>query len=226
MSEEVSKSMHRLKNNQNDWDNLSSTEMNVWQKIAKKTRGWATVANGVTLFGSVAVVNGLYNFVSGRKLEGIAEVAIGRGSDVADGAIADYQGTKGKVGRALDPTMDVIQIGFALPLLVSGDVMPLIPALAMAAPKAVDVAATVTGTARGVEMNVTNEGKKSVFAMWAGIGAFMLKYTVDKHVPGIVDTGLEIAGWTGTVGGSIYHLPATKEYVQVGFGPNHSQEIA
>jgi hypothetical protein len=62
--------------------------------------------------------------------------------------------------------------------------------------------------------------------MWIGIGAFMLEGVIDKHVPGIVDTALEVTGWVGTVGGTAYKLPATREYVVTAFGPSPDRPTA
>lgn len=218
MSEEVGKSLHRLKDNKNDWDDLLPEQLNRWQKIAKKTKGLVTAANGITLFGTVAVINGITDFSSGRKAEGTAKIIGGRLCDIADGYVADTTGTKGKVGRVLDPTVDFIQMGVALPMLEQAGAIPLAAAIAVGVPKVADAVGTVAGTLRKREMNPTKEGKYSITAIWTGIGAFVLKSAMDKHIPGYIDTALEVVGWTGTVGGSIAHLPATFEYNKIGFG--------
>lgn len=218
MFEKLPKSLHRLENNQNDWDGLRPEEMNTWQRIAKKTRGLLTAANTITLMSTVVVMNGLFDYVNGRKAEGIAKVAAGRFGDIADGYVADRTSTKGRVGRALDPSVDFIQLGFALPMLVDTGALPIVPAVLVAAPKVVDAAATVSATLRRKEINPTKEGKWSITAIWTGIGAFILNHAIEKHAPGFVDTTLETIGWVGTGGGAAYHLPATMEYVGIGFG--------
>lgn len=223
MSEDIPESLHRLKNNQNDWDGLEPDEMNIWQKIAKKTRGIITAANAVTIASTVVVMNGLADYVNGNKVEGVVKVAAGRLGDVADGLIADKSGTKGRVGRALDPGVDFVQLCIGLPMLVQADVLPIVPALAIAVPKVIDAAATVSATVRHKEMNPTIEGKRSITAIWTGIGALMLKGTIDKHAPGFVDTALDVVGWGGTIGGAVYHIPASVEYVSIGFGTKESQ---
>src|SRR3990167_413262 len=114
MSEKVPKNLHRLENNQNDWDRLKPEEMNFWQRVAKKTRGIITAANGITLLSTVLVMNGISDFVNGRKAEGITKVAAGRIGDLVDGAVADKTGTKGKVGRGLDPTVDYLPCPWCL----------------------------------------------------------------------------------------------------------------
>ncbi len=218
MTKRISRSLHRLKENKNDWDDLIPEQMSRSQKIAKKTRGLVTAANSITIFGTVLVMNGLLDFANGRKAEGTVKVVGGRVLDLVDGKVADYTGTKGKFGRGLDGGVDFVQLATALPLLVISDVLPIAAATAIAVPKIVDGAATISATIRKKEINPTDEGKKSIFAIWGGIGAFMLHSTIGKHAPDFVDTALQVTGWGGTVGGAIAHIPATIEYTNIGFG--------
>ena len=68
-------------------------------------------------------------------------------------------------------------------------------------------------------MNPTEEGKLGAFALWGGIGSFMLRGALDHHLPGFADTTLEVVGLAGTLGGTLYKAPATLEYLRGGFGP-------
>mgnify|MGYP001214635321 CR=1 FL=1 len=219
MEKSIPKSLHRLRDGgKNDWDGLADNELNKFQKLAKKSKGILTAANAVTIASTVVVLNGLSDYINGQKMQGIFKIFTGRLGDVGDGIIAEATGTKGRFGRSLDPSMDFVQLGVALPMLVQGDVMPLIPAVAIATPKAIDATATMTSVVRGHEMNPTSEGKRSIAMIWAGIGAFMVKHALNKHAPGMADVALEAVGWAGTLGGAVYHLPATKEYVQIALG--------
>lgn len=218
MTENVSESLHRLQEGRNDWDDIPTAELNFWQKVAKKTVGIVTIGNAITVSGTVLVVNGLYNFVSGNKALGVAEVVAGRGLDVVDGVSADITKTKGKIGRDLDAGVDGVQLLAALPILENVGAIPTTVALAVAISKIVDAAGTFAAKARHREINPTKEGKLGAGALWAGIGAFMLHATLDKHLPGMADNTLEAIGWTGTIGGTVYKIPATIEYVSIGFG--------
>lgn len=218
MSKEVSKGLHRLANGRNDWNTLDPDEMNILQKIAKYTKGVVTAANAVTIMGTVAVMNGLFDYINGNKAEGLAKVAGGRLADLGDGYIADRTGTKGRVGRDLDAGVDFVQLGFALPMLVESGTLPWVPAVAVAVPKFVDAGATISAKLRRKEINTTFEGKRSISMIWTGIGALMLNQVAEKHLPGFTDTALDVIGWGGIVVGAVYHIPATAEYASIGFG--------
>ena len=211
--------LHHLNERQNDWDGLADHELNFWQRVAKKTRGIITAANAVTMAGTVMVMNGLMDISQGNKGLGVAKIGAGRLADVADGEIAHRTGTKGNVGRVLDPTVDMVQLGVALPVLVSSDVMPIAAAAIVGIPKLATALGSATAFVRGQEINVPEEAKLGTAALWAGIGAFCLKAVLERHIPGSAETALEAFGWAGTVGGTAYQLPATKQYVQSGLSP-------
>lgn len=218
MARRSEEKLHRLQNNKNDWDNISPDKLNRWQRVAKASRGILTIGNTITIASTALVINGLADFANGQKMSGLLKVMGGRAGDLADGAAADATGTKGRIGRDLDPSVDAIQLLAAAPVLEHAGYLPLAPAVAMIGSKGLDIAGSLAARSRGRELNPAEEGKLGAFALWGGIGCFMLKGALDRHLPGAVDTALEIAGWTGTVGGTIYKLPATAEYLRGGFG--------
>lgn len=212
--------LHRLQNNNNDWDSVPDTDLTILQRIAKKSHGILTLANVITITSTVAVINGLADFANGQRTSGVLKVMVGRAGDLADGAIADATGTKGRIGRDLDPTVDAIQLAVALPILEHTGYLPLIPAVLMGSSKVIDTLGAVAARARSRELNPTHEGKIGAFAFWTGIGSFMLRGALDHRMPGLADTALETIGWAGTVGGTVYHVPANIEYLRGGFGAN------
>ncbi len=215
-------SMHRLKDNGNDWDNIPDTDLTRLQRVAKWSKGVVTAANMITIAGSVSVINGIMDFVNGNKIEGTAKVLVGRAADVIDGAVADKTHTKGRVGRDLDPTADTVQLAAAL-YLMEGRVIPLAATLAIATPKAVGVVGSLAARARNVELNPTAEGKLGAAALWLGVGSFMLKGALEKHAPGFVDAGLETLGWGASLAGAGLSVPAASEYASAGFGKYKSE---
>ncbi len=211
--------LHHLKDGKNDWDGLADHEMNFLQKVAKKTRGIVTAANAITITGTILAMNGLMDIATGDKALGVAKIGAGRLCDVADGEIAELTDTKGNVGRVLDPTVDMVQLGVGLPVLVSSELMPLAAAAIVGAPKAATAVSSVVGFFRGKKPYVPEEAKLGTTAIWTGMGAFAVRAVFDKYLPGAVDVGLETAGWVGTVGGTIYQREATIGYMKSGFGP-------
>ena len=219
MIERTDENLHRLKNNQNDWDNVPDVDLTLLQRIAKRTKGIVTAANAITIAGTIAVMGGLVDYMNGDKVSGVIKVGLGRSADVLDGYVANATNTKGRFGRDLDPTVDTLQLGFGLVALTGADVLPLLPAIAIAAPKIVGVVGSIAARLRHRELNPISEGKLGTASLWAGIGAFMLKGALDHHLPGAVDTGLEVIGWSGSLIGAGMSIPASREYVDVGFGP-------
>lgn len=219
MSRRSPEKLHRIAENKNDWDGVPDAELNPWQWVAKKTKGILTIGNTITLNGAILFTNGLFDILNGNKLEGSLKLVGGRGCDLADGIAADKTGTKGKIGRDFDPTVDGAELLVGAPVLVYTDMLPTIPAVVMIGSKLIDTVAAAAAKSKGREMNPTEEGKMGAFAIWGGMGSFMVKAVLDHHLPGYVDTILDVAGVAGTVGGTLYKTPATIEYCQVGFGP-------
>jgi phosphatidylglycerophosphate synthase len=220
MTQENNEKLHRLQSNHNDWDDIKDEDLSRLQRIAKKSHGIITAANAITIAGTVAVINGLSDFADGRKVEGTAKVLVGRLGDIADGAVADKTKTKGRFGRDLDPTVDKIQLAAGLVILTGADVLPIAATVAVAAPNIIGSIGSIAARKHGVEVNPSASGKHGAAAVWLGVGAFMLKNAIEKHSPGLVDSGLEAIGWAGTVGGAALSLPAAVEYSKAGFSEN------
>ncbi len=213
--------LHHLTEGKNDWDDLSDHELNFWQKVAKKTRGIITAGNAVTIAGTILVMNGFADIASGNKGVGLAKVVSGRTFDIADGEVADMTKTKGNAGRVLDPSVDFVQLMVGLPVLVNSDMLPVTAAAVVAVPKVATAVSSTVGFLRGQNTQVPEEAKLGTFGLWAGIAAFGIRAVFDKQMPGALDNTLEIIGWAGTVGGTAYQLPATKQYLEAGFGPSN-----
>lgn len=209
--------MHQIEGNQNDWDGVANDELSVLQKIAKKTKGIATVGNTITLSGFILISNGLADFANGQKGIGTTKVIAGKLCDVADGKMADVTGTKGKVGEAFDVTADGVELLAGLAVLQHVNVIPTAAAAAVALPKIADATGSLAAKWRGHEIHPTDESKIGATLIVGGLGTLMLKSMVDKHAPGLVDAGLETIGWTAIAGGTINKLPATKYFLETGF---------
>ncbi len=220
-------SLHNLKNGQNDWDGIPYDKLEPLQKVAKKTNGIVTLGNFITAASTVCVMDGLYDFVNGRRLLGMAKVAVGRIGDLIDGWGANKTRTKGRKGRDFDAGVDGVQSLTAGIVLEAAGVLPLPVAAAVVAPKAVDTVATIAAKLRHREMNATEGGKNRMFIIWGGaIGSFMLKAAVDKYVPGYVDFLLETTGYTAAAGNLLLGATSTVEYVKIGLGAGSAETSA
>jgi phosphatidylglycerophosphate synthase len=215
--------LHRLQNNQNDWDGIADEDLNVFQRVAKKTKGIITVGNTITTVGAGLFTMAMIDIANGQKEKAAIGLIGSRVCDLGDGYGADITGTKGKIGRDYDPTVDAAELMIGAPILTAYGAMPLIPTIAMTVPKVIESAASINARKRGIEVNPTDEGKLGAGLMWFGIGSFIARFAFERHLPGYIDTGLEGIGWAGTIGGVVIKAPATMEYWEAGFGPMPQQ---
>jgi phosphatidylglycerophosphate synthase len=121
----TNKELHRLEDNHNDWDSVPVTKLSYWQRLAKKTNGFLTPGNAITLIGTVLVIDGLVDFAAGNRIIGTIKVVTGRVSDILDGIVAARTRTKGRIGRDLDPTADIMQLIIGVALLGHAKILPL-----------------------------------------------------------------------------------------------------
>ncbi len=210
--------LHHLTGGINDWDDIPARELNRWQRIAKKTHGIVTAANAVSIAGFLLVMNGLSDIASGNKGVGLAKVVGGRALDVVDGEVAHRTGTKGNVGRVVDPTLDFGGLIISLPVMVEAKMIPLAAAATVATPKVATAIGSTIGFLRGQKTLVPEEAKIGTFGIWGGIAAFGVSAAFEKHIPGSAETVLNVTGWAGTVGGTVMQASATVDYIKTGFG--------
>ncbi len=211
--------MHRISENRNDWDTIPSSKLNPWQRVAKRTKGFVTLGNVITVAGGVFTLDGIVDIAQGHNLSGVIKIGIGRMADIADGEAAQITGTKGVIGSQIDPLVDTIALGAALPVLAVAEVLPVAAAVVIGIPKATNAASTIAAKLRKRPIQVEGEGKTGTFTLWLGIGAFAVRAAL-PNLHAAIDTGLQMAGWLGAVGGSIMQLPATAKYISAGLGRN------
>jgi len=217
--------MHKIVDGKNDWDLVPNDKLSVLQRLAKRTKGIVTVGNTITVFGFGLAVNGLVDFMNGQRALGTAKVIGGRVCDILDGKAAHKTKTKGSLGRDLDAGLDgAFLLGAVAALEVTG-VLPIIPAVAVAGPKVADSFGAFAAKFRGRDINATGESKIGAFGINFGIGSLMLASTVEKHVPGFAEYALQTIGYVGALGGSMLKLSGTKEFLQIGFGPEGPKTI-
>lgn len=151
------------------WEQIPESKRNKHQKLAARTNGWATIANGVSLAGAVLTVKGAYDFSKGKKIQGAAEVVAGRTLDIADGWISAQFKTMGPRGEAVDAGLDKIQMALALVIFSRSGIVPKDELIKMGVQNGLNVIATGIAKTRGTEVHPDEFGKKATFGQWAGI---------------------------------------------------------
>lgn len=213
---------HSIENDRPDWEGIPDEKLNRWQKIAKKTNGWITCANALTISCGVLFMNGIADYANGQHIMGTIKVGAARAGDLGDGMLADMQGVKGPKGKRIDASVDMIELGVGLPVLYATDTLPLVPLVAMAAPKVIGTIGSVAADIRGREIKVTADGGFGTAAMWIGMGSLMVAKAIGQDA-GLIQDTFEVLGYAGTTVGGVLSTRATIDYVQAGFGTQASK---
>lgn len=106
--------LHQLKMGENDWDNIPNGDLTYSQKIAKKTKSLATLANLATTAGLGTGLWGAYDIFEGRYISGITKVVASKALDVVDGGLAEKFKVKSRFGKGYDATADALGLGAAV----------------------------------------------------------------------------------------------------------------
>jgi phosphatidylglycerophosphate synthase len=157
-----------------DWQEVPLDQRNMWQNVAASTEGFITPGNIITVLGAKFVFSGLLDIRKGQKLRGVVNISIGRVADIADGYVADKSRTKSPKGEAFDAGIDALEMGVALPVLVSEDILPARTAAAYFVQKAANTFSTVLAKKRGNEIHPSLAGKLTAVAQWSTIALYGL----------------------------------------------------
>lgn len=187
--------LHRT-GDQPEWEKIAPEERNRSQCLAAKTKGIVTLANGISVAGGIAVMDGIYDISQNQMASGIFKIFWGRVADVIDGVVAGKTGTKSPLGEAVDASIDKATIAAALIVFGVTDVVPMAAVAVVGGQNLANAGLTAVAKARGNEIHPNKEGKITTFGQWAGIGSFLIAEAVSNPA---VQTTFEGIGWTGTV---------------------------
>jgi phosphatidylglycerophosphate synthase len=161
-----------------DWEKIPTSERNIFQKVAAKTKGYVTPGNAVSVAGLLLTHSGLIDIDRGNSIRGIAKVGVGRAMDIGDGFVADKTGTKSSIGEKFDATIDKILMADALWLLHKKEMVPTTAAFFIGAQNVVNTVATGIATLRKNEIHASREGKITTAMQWVAIGGYCLDAAV------------------------------------------------
>ena len=157
-----------------DWEKIPTSERNIFQKVAAKTKGYVTPGNSVSVAGLLLTHSGLIDINCGNSIRGITKVGVGRVMDIADGFVADKTGTKSSIGEKFDATIDKILMADALWLLHKKEMVPATAAVFIGAQNLVNTVATGIATLRRNEIHSSREGKITTAMQWVAIGGYCI----------------------------------------------------
>lgn len=169
----MQRNMHRA-NKQADWELIDSSEHNIFQKVASKTKGVVTPANAISVAGLILTVQGARNIKKHNDKIAILQIGLGRALDVVDGIVANKTGTKSPLGEAVDATFDKLAVASCLPPLYKRQIISRRFAGALAVQNLTNSALTVIAKTRGQEIHPDKAGKDSAFQSWTAISSHYL----------------------------------------------------
>ncbi len=157
-----------------DWELIDSSEHNIFQKVASKTKGVATPANVISIAGLILTVQGAQNIKKHNDKRAIFQIGLGRALDVVDGFVANKTGTKSPLGEAVDATFDKLAVASCLPPLYKRQIISKRFAGALAVQNIANSVLTVIAKTRDQEIHPDKAGKDSAFQSWTAISSHYL----------------------------------------------------
>jgi phosphatidylglycerophosphate synthase len=162
-----------------DWQAISSRRRNSWQRLAAASGGLLTLGNLLTVVGFILVVAGLWAVARQQYWWALVLLAVGRGCDLLDGLLADRTGTKSPLGEKMDASVDKLETGLALIVLLATGLVPWLAVWAVLLPHAAIAIMSMLVVSRGSVLHPSRLGKYSMAAAWFGLGSFVLWRALD-----------------------------------------------
>lgn len=166
--------LHHVKHKP-DWELTEPKNRNLFQRIARTSRGIITPGNAITLMGLGMVVYGLLTLPESTFI-GFIYIAFGRFFDIFDGLIADRTGTKSQLGERLDSISDKIAIFLVAIVYISFNIIPSVYVGLILALQIITSYSVIRVTKKGGKIHTPKIGKTASFLLWVTIGLFSVAY--------------------------------------------------
>jgi len=179
-----------------DWDKVTPSERNSFQKLAAATHGIVSPANVISLIGLGLVVVGLMEVINQQFWMGLGLLAVGRLLDIVDGAVAEATQTKSPLGELFDAAADKIGTLLTIVALFVANVTYWWVIAALLIPQVIIPIVIYYKRQKGINVHPTRQGKLSMAAVWVGIVGLLF-------VKALNDTGLLNIGVYAVIGLSL-----------------------
>jgi phosphatidylglycerophosphate synthase len=157
-----------------DWDRRPRRRWNIWQRIAGNTGGWLTLGNLLTFIGLILVLIGLANLWRGAYGWALAYITVGRVCDLLDGWLANRTRTKSPLGELLDASVDKLETGLTLIVLVGAGLLPWPAAVLTLLPQLVITRQSFRAWRVGKRLHPSRSGKLAMALVWVALGGMVL----------------------------------------------------
>lgn len=153
-----------------EWAATAPDKRNIWQKLAARTHGIATIGNVFSIVGLASVPVGLWEILGqGNFFLGIGILLAGRVCDVLDGWLADITHTKSPLGEKIDAIFDKISIGVTVLALAIGHMVSWLVLVVLLAPHLIVGILAIAAFIQNKVLHPTAEGKASMGVAWLAI---------------------------------------------------------
>ena len=171
-----------------DWVGQPVENLNRFQQMADKTKGFVTPGNFITGLGMGLVYSGTRDLSQQKILSGTLKIGIGRTMDYFDGVVADKTKTKSPLGEAFDATADKLAIAMVGPALYKNKLVPKTELSLVIAQNSVNAIYTIKAKNRGNEIHPSKYGKLATVSQWAFIGSSLMeKICRDSSLLGVAN---------------------------------------
>lgn len=181
-----------------DWVGVPVSKQNNWQRLAARSFGILTPANGISLVGLVCIVIGLLVMSAHHLWWGIGLLGVGRLADVLDGTVAQYTQTKGPVGEAVDAISDKIAAILVISYFIVNNWLPLIPLILVGLHVIVNSLLASIAWVRKQQLHPSASGKYSTVCAWMILLIFSAAYAVGQ-MNALPHTTLLLIGYVTSV---------------------------
>jgi phosphatidylglycerophosphate synthase len=197
--------MHEL-HKRAEWYPVPEAKRTGVQRLAARTQGVITPANGISLVGAVITIIGLTLFYQQRYSIGLLLVGVGRICDILDGQIARKTHTSSPFGEGLDAGFDKLVVLIACILLVASHVLPWELAVVLLILQSVIAGLALVVRHDGTGIHPTRVGKYAMFGLWMAIGLFMLAHVLAAGLPAQTAFVAAVTLMTATIIGNLVAL--------------------
>jgi cardiolipin synthase len=163
-----------------EWYSLPDTKRTSVQRLAARTQGVITPANGVSIVGAAGTILGLIIFYRHYHIAGLVLVGVGRICDILDGHVARKTHTSSPFGEGLDAGLDKLVVVIACGLLIAGHIVPVFLGAVLLIVQLIIAGLALAVRHDGQGLHPSRMGKYAMFGLWVSLGLFMIAHALPE----------------------------------------------
>ena len=157
-----------------DWANMNLSDMNNWQRLARKSQGVITPGNIVSILGLGLVLYGLWCVTGHNYKSGLIFLIVGRFADLVDGYLAEKTQTKSPLGEIIDAGIDKLGTLLTFIVLYAAHTAPWLILSLLLLPQIINSLFSVWAYKNNNRLHPSPIGKLSMAALLLSIAGLLL----------------------------------------------------